>query len=108
MHRAAGSWPAPISAGMVAAQGVRLAQPSIDGDDVYWLEGRPAEAGRTVLVRRTPDGRTRDAIPAGFNVRTRVHEYGGGAYVVGGGVAYFANFADQRWYRVAVDEDDPR
>ena len=108
MHRAAGSWPSPISAGMVAAQGVRLAQPSIDGDDVYWLEGRPAEAGRTVLVRRTPDGRTRDVIPAGFNVRTRVHEYGGGAYVVGGGVAYFANFADQRWYRVAVDEDNPR
>src|SRR5215203_2758151 len=108
MHRAAGSWPSPISAEMVAAQGVRLGAPSVDGEDIYWLEGRPAEAGRTVLVRRTPDGRTRDAIPPEFNVRTRVHEYGGGAYVVGSGVAWFANFADQRWYQVAVAEEDAR
>jgi dienelactone hydrolase len=102
MHRACGSWPSPISAEMVAAQGVRLGAPSVDGNDVYWLEGRPSEAGRTVLVRRTPDGCIADVVPAGFNVRTRVHEYGGGAYVVGRGVAYFANYADQRWYRIAV------
>ena len=61
------------------------AEPWIDGDDVYWLEGRPAEGGRRVLVRAGADGSTTDLTPAPFNVRTRVHEYGGGSYVVAGG-----------------------
>jgi len=72
-----------------------------DGDDVYWTEGRPAEAGRNVLVRRAPDGATVDVTPAPFNARTRVHEYGGGAVLVDRGVVIFSNFADQRLYRVA-------
>jgi dipeptidyl aminopeptidase/acylaminoacyl peptidase len=72
---------------------------SLDGDDLYWLEGRPAEGGRGVIVRRTPDGETNDVTPPGFNVRTRVHEYGGGAYLVDGGTVYFSNFKDQRLYR---------
>jgi dipeptidyl aminopeptidase/acylaminoacyl peptidase len=104
-----GTWQSPIGAAMVAAQGVRLGGVTIADEDIYWLEGRPAENGRTVLVRRTPDGRTRDVTPAPFNVRTRVHEYGGGAYVVSDGVAYLSNFADQRMYGVAVDgEGEPR
>ena len=59
-----------------------LARVAVDGDDIYWIEGRPAEGGRNVLVRRRADGSIADVIPAGFNVRSRVHEYGGGAYVV--------------------------
>src|SRR5205823_856276 len=70
------------------------------GADTYWLELRPAEGGRYVLVRRTADGQTADLTPPPFNVRTRVHEYGGGAYTVGDGVIYFSNFADQRLYRL--------
>ena len=54
-----------------------------------------------VVVRRTPDGRISDVTPAGFNVRTRVHEYGGAKYTVHDGTIYFANFADQRLYRQA-------
>jgi dipeptidyl aminopeptidase/acylaminoacyl peptidase len=88
---------------VVASQGLRLGYVAVDGDDIYWLEGRPQEGGRNVLVRRAADGTTVDVIPAGFNVRTRVHEYGGGAYVVAGGVAYFSNFSDQRVYRVSQD-----
>ena len=80
---------------------VGLGQPAIDGDDIYWTEMRPVEGGRTVIVRRTADGRTTDVTPAPFNVRTRVHEYGGGAYVVSEGSVYFSNFADQRLYRQA-------
>jgi dipeptidyl aminopeptidase/acylaminoacyl peptidase len=95
-----GTWPSPITAARVASQGLRLGAVALDGDDVYWLEGRPAEAGRIVLVRRTPDGRIRDVTPPPFNVRTRVHEYGGGAFVVSRGVACFSNFADQRVYRI--------
>ena len=86
---------------MVAAQGLRLGGVRMDGEDVYWLEGRPAEGGRTVLVRRTRDGRCDDVTPAPFNVRTRVHEYGGGAYTVADKAVYFSNFSDQRIYRVS-------
>ncbi len=94
-----GSWKSPISAAMVAQSGIRLADVRLDGDDVYWLEGRPAEGGRNSIVRRSPDGSTADVTPAGFNVRTRVHEYGGAAYTVHRGVVYFSHFADQRLYR---------
>ena len=95
-----GTWPSPISAASVAAQSLRLSAVTIDGDDIYWLEGRPSEGGRNVLVRRTSDGATRDVTPAPFNVRTRVHEYGGGAYLVDRGTVWFSNFADQRVYRL--------
>jgi dipeptidyl aminopeptidase/acylaminoacyl peptidase len=100
-----GSWPSPISAQIVAAQGLRLGSVAVDGADVYWVEGRPVEGGRNVLVRRSADGRISDVTPAGFNVRTRVHEYGGGAYVVGDGEIYFSNFSDQRIYRIVLSLD---
>ena len=95
-----GTWSSPISAGTVAAQGLRLSAVAIDGDDIYWIEGRPHEGGRNVLVRCRADGSTTDVVPAGFNVRSRVHEYGGGAYVVAGDSICFSNFADQRVYAV--------
>ncbi len=94
-----GSWKSPITAAMIASGIVSLDQIVLDGDDIYWIEGRPAEEGRSVVVRRTPDGRTADVTPAGFNARTRVHEYGGGAYAVDGGTVFFSNFSDQRLYR---------
>jgi len=94
-----GSWESPITAENVSAAGVRLSSVSVDGDDVYWLEGRPLEGGRSVLVVRHSDGRIQDITPDGFNVRTTVHEYGGGAYLVHDGVVYFSNFQDQRLYR---------
>jgi dipeptidyl aminopeptidase/acylaminoacyl peptidase len=93
-----GTWPSPISAEAVATQGVRLGSVSVHRDEVYWLERRPNEGGRTVLVRRRRDGGLEQLTPEGFNVRTRVHEYGGGAYVVADGAVYFANFSDQRVY----------
>lgn len=83
------------------SQGVGLGRPHADGEDIYWGEGRPQEAGRQVIVRRSPDGRTVDINPAPFNARTRAHEYGGGAFLATGGVVYFSNFEDQRIYRVS-------
>ncbi len=100
-----GSWASPITAELVTAAELRLGQPALDDGDVYWLEGRPAEAGRTVLVRRRPDGTQADLTPAPFNVRTRVHEYGGGAYAVQRGVIVAVNFADQRLYRLRPGEE---
>ena len=73
---------------------------TIDREDIYWIEGRPQEGGRNALVRRRPDGRIEEVTPPDFNVRTRVHEYGGGAYVVSEGVVYASNFSDQRMYRL--------
>src|SRR5688500_1907827 len=96
-----GTWASPLSAAAVATGGLRLGVVTLDGDDIYWLEGRPAEGGRYALVRRTPDGKTADVTPADINVRTRVHEYGGDAYLVAGGIVYCSNFADQRIYRLA-------
>ena len=73
-----------------------------DGAEIYWLEGRPAEGGRYALMRRGADGVIVEVTPPDFNVRTRVHEYGGGAYLVRGGVVYCVNFSDQRVYRIAA------
>lgn len=94
-----GTWRSPITASAVASGGVRLGWPVVDGDSVYWLEGRPQEDGRYVVVRRDPAGRRTDVTPSGANVRTRVHEYGGGAFTISDGTIYYANFADQRVYR---------
>src|SRR6188508_1673569 len=94
-----GSWPSPLSAGRVTTGALRLDQIHLDGEDVYWLEGRASEGGRNVIVRRTPDGAITDMTPAGFNVRSRVHEYGGGAYTVHLRTIFFSNFADQRIYQ---------
>lgn len=94
-----GTWSSPVSAAEVAAGGVGLQETTLDGEVAYWLELRPAEAGRTVLVRAASSGTLEDVTPPGFDVRTRVHEYGGGAYVTDGDTVFFSNFADQRLYR---------
>ncbi len=94
-----GSWKSPITSDLIAAGTVALGQVTFDGDDIYWMEQRAAEAGRNVIVRRTPDGKTMDVTPPPFNARTRVHEYGGGAFAVDNGTIYFSNFVDQRLYR---------
>ncbi|HEX7957635.1 MAG TPA: hypothetical protein VF508_11865, partial [Pyrinomonadaceae bacterium] len=82
---------------------VGLGQTALEGADTYWVELRPGEGGRNCVVRRTPDGRISDVTPPDFNARTRVHEYGGGDFAVGGGVVYFSNFKDQRVYRQRVE-----
>ena len=94
-----GSWKSPITTALIVSGAVGLGQIALDGDDVYWVEMRPSEGGRMVIVRRGGDGETADVTPAPFSVRTRVHEYGGGAFLVSDGVVYFSNFADQRIYR---------
>lgn len=94
-----GSWKSPITSDLIVAGSIRLGEIELDGTDIYWSEGRPTEAGRSVVVCRTPDGQTVDVTPAApFNVRTRVHEYGGGSYLVFNKTVYFSNFADQRLY----------
>ena len=95
-----GAWKSPLTADTLLASALGLSELRLDGETIYWTEGRPAEAGRNVLMRRDPDGQVAEVTPAPFNVRTRVHEYGGGAFLAAQGVVYFSNFADQRLYRI--------
>ncbi len=94
-----GSWRSPISSDVIVRGVVGLSEVVIDGEDVYWLESRPGEGGRNVVVHLRPEGDAEDVTPQPFNARTRVHEYGGGDFAVDSGAIYFSNFADQRIYR---------
>lgn len=98
-----GTWKSPITSDLIVAGSLRLGEIRLAADTIYWSEGRPTEAGRSVVVRRLSTGSIADITPAApFNVRTRVHEYGGGAYTVTNDAVYFANFADQRLYRQSI------
>jgi dipeptidyl aminopeptidase/acylaminoacyl peptidase len=94
-----GTWTSPITASVVAAGAAPLSQVMLDGADVLWLAGRASEAGRNTLLRRRGEVE-RELTPAPLNVRTRVHEYGGGAFVASEGSVWFSHFADNRLYRI--------
>jgi dipeptidyl aminopeptidase/acylaminoacyl peptidase len=100
-----GSWSSPITAAMLGSAEVRLSEPWLVGGALFWVESRPAENGRSVVVRADPWSSPADVTPAGFNVRTTVHEYGGGAYCVQGETVYFSNHPDQRLYRSDPDAE---
>ena len=93
-----GFWKSPITSELIVREAVRLGGTYIEGDDIYWVEGRPAERGRYVLMCKRGAEEAAELTPAPFNVRTRVHEYGGGSYAVKAGRAYFSNYSDQRLY----------
>ncbi|BAY61104.1 peptidase S9 prolyl oligopeptidase [Calothrix brevissima NIES-22] len=97
-----GAWRSPITTDLITSQTIGLGQIWLDGEDIYWSELRPSEKGRNVIVR-LKDGEVSDVTPAGYNVRTRVHEYGGASFLVVNGTVYFVNFADQRFYRQFAD-----
>lgn len=110
-----GSWPSPITIELLTAGSIGLDSPAVGGDadspvepSVYWLESRSSEQGRTVLVRQRPDGTVEDVTPAPFNVRSSVHEYGGGAYAVADSTVVFSNFADGRLYVIDGSGGEPR
>ena len=86
-----GAWPSPITAERAASASVRLGEVFVAGDEVTWLEQRPEEAGRYVVMRGGPGILPIDLTPAGFSARTRVHEYGGGSYAVAGAGMLFTN-----------------
>src|SRR4051794_31593314 len=102
-----GSWSSPIDAAAVARAGRRLAFPAIAADGaVWWLEGRPNEGGRSVLMRQPEGGEPEAATGEGTNVRTRVHESGGGAWCLAEPDLFlFVDFGDQRLYRQRLGEE---
>ena len=104
-----GSWTSPITLDLVAgAGGVSYGFLWAADEGVYWLETRPQEQGRSALVLLPQGGEPIDVVPQGFNVRTRVHEYGGGAWFCAGGVVYCSSFDDSRLYRIDAPGAEPR
>lgn len=100
-----GSWPSPITASMVVESAVRLGEVRVsdsgEGDPaLWWSEGRPADGGRTQIVRRSPDGSVADVLPAGWGCRTSMHEYGGGAWWLAGETLFFCKEAGQKVHRI--------
>jgi len=96
-----GSWNSPITSDSIVESTVRLLDVQFDGDSIYWLESRPQESGRSVIVRKDPNSEPQDLAAPPWNTRTRVHEYGGGAFLVDSGEVYGSNFSDQQLYRYA-------
>ena len=103
-----GSWQSPISAEMVGSSALGLGDVIVDGDTIYWLESRPAEKGRTVLVCLDKSGKARDVTGAEFNIRNAVHEMGGAAAIISDGHVYFSNYSDHRVYKQTLSgsQDD--
>jgi dipeptidyl aminopeptidase/acylaminoacyl peptidase len=103
-----GSWKSPITSDLIVAQSIALSEVRLDRGDIYWVEARPQEQGRNVVVRSGADGQPTDVTPKSFSARTRVHEYGGGAWTVRDGTVYFSNFANGRLYRQAPGASRPQ
>jgi len=102
-----GEWPSPIGGADIARTQIGLAFPTIAGGWVWWQETRPTEGGRQTVVRQGADGTRRELLPAPWNARTRVHEYGGRSYLPLADGFVFANFTDQRLYRSREGAAEP-
>ena len=98
-----GSWPTPITSELVVRSARLPNGVRVDGDDVWWSEGRPEEGGRIAVLRRRPDGSVEEVLPDAHSARTAVHEYGGGAWWAHDGVLWFADWATQRLHRLEPD-----
>jgi dipeptidyl aminopeptidase/acylaminoacyl peptidase len=100
-----GLWPSPIDAEQVARQATAYDAVHTSSEAVYWLEARPSQDGRAVVVCWTDDAGAADAVPATFNVGSRVHEYGGGAYLPAGRTLFACSQGNQRLYRIDGHRD---
>lgn len=96
-----GSWPSPIHSHSLTQKSVRLGEPRTTPKGAFWLESRPQEKGRSVLVMQR-DGQNQEITPAPYSVFSRAHEYGGGSYCLSDTHAFFVNAADQSLYRIAL------
>ncbi len=103
-----GTWPSPLAPADLAIGQVRIDEVRPDGPDTWWLESRPSQEGRSALVRHTgASGTVADVLPAPWNVRSRVHEYGGGAYAVDAGRVVVNDLTSRRLHRLDPGSFDP-
>tara|TARA_B100000586_G_scaffold198510_1_gene146867 strand:+ start:17450 stop:19399 length:1950 start_codon:yes stop_codon:yes gene_type:complete len=102
-----GSWESTITPEKIIEGGLRFSEIRSNGSELYFLEGRPEESGRYVIVKQSSDGKISDVIPKEFNSRNAVHEYGGGSFAIGKKNIYFTNWDDQRVYKVDGENVNP-
>ena len=102
-----GSWESVFTPEKIIEGGLRFNEIRIDNQDIYFLEGRPSESGRSVIIKHNQDGTTTDIIPKKFNSRNAVHEYGGGSFTVKDEIVFFTNWEDQLIYKVSADKITP-
>lgn len=104
-----GAWSSPITAAKVVEAAAGLSEVRVDPvtGSIWWSEGRPEEGGRVALVRLGPDGTRTEPLPAEWSARTRVHEYGGGAWWINADTVWFASWADQRIWRIDPGATEP-
>ena len=102
-----GAWQSPITTDVIIEDAVGISSIRRHGEFLYWLESRPQEGGRNVVVQRSSNGEERDFNPSPFNVRSRVHEYGGDAWLLHDDTLYFVNFADQQVYAQSLTDAAP-
>jgi hypothetical protein len=108
MSTAHGSWPSPLSAADLAVAGSKIDGARYSDEAIWWSESVPQERGRMTVLRQDPDGTVHEALPAPWSARSRVHEYGGGAWTVTrDGVLLFVDGADQRVHRLDPGADAP-
>lgn len=93
-----GSWKSLITSDLIVQGTIPIVDIAFNGQDLYWTEAHPSEAGRNTVMRKSADGKVVELTPAPFNVRTRVHEYGGAPSFIHGSNLYFSNFADNLLY----------
>ena len=98
-----GSWKSPITSESIVSQTIGIGNVALDRQNIYWLEKRPQEKGRNIIVGYFPEHGIKDITLAPFNVRTKIHEYGGGACTIERDTVYFSNYADSRIYRQKVE-----
>ena len=94
-----GSWQSPITSDLIVSKTISIGSILVERDNIYWLERRPQEQGRSVVVKFTASNKIQDITPQLYNVRSKVHEYGGGAFLVSAEAVYFSNYSDGRIYR---------
>ena len=100
-----GSWKSPITSALLTSSGIGFSELHFSNGNLYWLESRPDEGGRVAIIRCSPSGSPVDVLSPAYNARTRVHEYGGGAYFLHNDTIFFSNFKDQRLYRLDPDAE---
>ena len=94
-----GSWKSPITSDLIVSKTIGIGEIVVNGNDVYWLEKRPQEKGRNSIVAYLDDRTIKNVTPEPMSVRSKIHEYGGGAYTVSENTIYFSNYADGRIYQ---------
>ena len=97
-----GSWKSPITSDLIVSQTIGIGSLAVNHGNIYWLEKRPQEQGRNLLVSYGPKGEVKNFTPAPLSVRSKIHEYGGGAFVVERNAIYFSNYQDGKIYHQVI------